>query len=179
MNSLAPGRCDRNFKCVISNSLYRIIAAWEINCCQVNATETHWWEVNIGSCNGLVPSSNKRLPGQHWPRLCFYQTRSTWSMDHGSTRKRSAVHNFGPTVTRSCVMWEGLSLPHGTTFGNCRGEIVDRSMLFIWSLIHVSGWTGFIKAEPDLCCYMASPGTMCYNGVTIVNDIFISNLYLL
>ena len=38
--------------------------------------------------------------------LCFYQTRSAWSMDQGSTKKRSAVHNFVPTVTKFCVMWE-------------------------------------------------------------------------
>ena len=41
-----------------------------------------------------------------WP--CFYQTRSAWSMDQGPTRKRFAVHNFAPTVTKLCVMWEGL-----------------------------------------------------------------------
>ena len=80
--------------------------------------------------------------------LCFYQTRSAWSMDQGSTKKRSAVHNFVPTVTKFCVMWEGLSLPHGTKFGNCRGEIVNRRMVFIWSLIHGSGWSRLIKAEP-------------------------------
>ena len=70
-----------------------------------------------------------------WSRLCFYQTRSAWSMDQGSSRKRSAVHNFAPTVMKFCVMWEGLSLPHDTKFSNCRGEIVDRRMIFIWSLI--------------------------------------------
>ena len=85
-------------------------------------------------------------PGDTW--LCFYQTRSTWSMDQRSTKKRSAVHNFVPTVTKFCVMWEGLSLPHDTKFGNCRGEIVDRRMVFIWSLIHGSGWSRLIKAEP-------------------------------
>ena len=74
--------------------------------------------------------------------LCFYQTRSAWSMDQGSTKKRSAVHNFVPIVTNFCVMWEGLS------FGNYRGEIVDRRMVFIWSLIHGSGYSRLIKAEP-------------------------------
>ena len=69
-------------------------------------------------------------------------------MDQGSTRKRSAVHNFARAVTKFCVMWEGLSLPHDTKFGNCRGEIVDRRMIFIWSLIHGSGWSRLIKAEP-------------------------------
>ena len=61
------------------------------------------------------------------------------------TMKRSTVHNSVPTVTKCCVMWEGLSLPHDTIFGNCRGEIVDRRVVFIWSLIHGSSWSGLIK----------------------------------
>ena len=32
---------------------------------------------------------------EHRPQ--FYQTRSAWSKDQGSTKKRSAVHNFVPT----------------------------------------------------------------------------------
>ena len=28
----------------------------------MNATEPYWWQVNIGSGNGLVPSGNKPLP---------------------------------------------------------------------------------------------------------------------
>ena len=82
------------------------------------------------------------------PRPDFYQTRSVWSMDQGSISKRSAVPNFATTVTKFCVMWEGLSLPHDTKFGNCRGDIVDRRMIFIWSLIHGSGWSGLIKVYP-------------------------------
>ena len=78
----------------------------------------------------------------------FYQTRSAWSMDQGSTKKRSAVHNFVSTVTKFCVMWEGLSLPHDTKFSNCRGAIVDRRVIFIWSLIHGSSWSGLIKVGP-------------------------------
>ena len=45
-------------------------------------------------------------------------------------------------------MWEGLSLLHDTKLRNCKGEIVDRTMIFIWSLIHGSSWSGLIKAEP-------------------------------
>ena len=71
-------------------------------------------------------------------------------MDQGSTRKHSAVHNFARAVTKFCVMWEGLSLPHDTKFRNTRGEIVDRRMIFIWSLIHGSSWSRLIKAEPVL-----------------------------
>ena len=82
-----------------------------------------------------------------WPQ--FYQTRSAWSMDQGSTKKRSAVHNFVPAVTKFRVVWEGLSLPQDTKFGNCRDEIVDRRVIFIWSLIHGSSWSGLIKVGPD------------------------------
>ena len=75
-------------------------------------------------------------------------------MDQGSTKKRSAVHNCAPTVTKFCVMWEGQALPHDTKFGNCRCEIVGRRVIFIWSLIHGSSWSGLIKAEPDVCNFV-------------------------
>ena len=81
-----------------------------------------------------------------WPQ--FYQTRSAWSMDQGSTKKCFAVHNFVPTVSKFCVVWEGLSLPQDTKFGNCRDEIVDRRVILIWSLIHGSSWSGLIKVGP-------------------------------
>ena len=32
------------------------------NCLNMNVTGLHWWSVNIGSGNGLVPSVNKPLP---------------------------------------------------------------------------------------------------------------------
>ena len=43
-------------------------------------------------------------------------------MDQGSTKKRSAVHNFASQFD--------------TKFGNSRGEIVDRSMILFdpWSM---------------------------------------------
>ena len=79
--------------------------------------------------------------------LHFCQTRSAWSVDQGSTRKRSAVHDFVPTVTKFCVMWEGLP-PHDTEFGNCMSEIIDRRVIISWSLIHGSSWSGLIKVGP-------------------------------
>ena len=70
-------------------------------------------------------------------------------MDQGSTKKRSVVHNFAPTVNKFCVMWEGQAPPpQDTKFGNCRCEIVGRRVIFIWDLIHGSSWSGLIKAEP-------------------------------
>ena len=68
-------------------------------------------------------------------RHCNDQPRSAGSMAQGSIRKRSAVHNFAPKLRNFCVIWEGLSLPHDTIFGNYMGENVDRRVIFSWSLI--------------------------------------------
>ena len=81
-------------------------------------------------------------------RSHFYQTRSAWSVDQGSNKNHSPAYNFAPTVTKFCVMWEGLSLPHDTKFGNCRCKIVDSRAFPSWSLIHGLRWSGLIKAEP-------------------------------
>ena len=80
--------------------------------------------------------------------LCFYQAGSAWSMDQGSNKNHSPAYNFAPTVTKFCVVWEGLSVPRDTKFGNCRCEIVDSRAFPSWSLIHGLPWSGLIKAEP-------------------------------
>ena len=54
--------------------------------------------------------------------LCFYQTRSAWSMDQGWNKNHSPINNFTNTVTKFCVMWEGQALPHDTKFCNCMGQ---------------------------------------------------------
>ena len=88
--------------------------------------------------------------GKLTPRLCFYQTGLAWSVDQGSNKNHSPAYNFAPTVTKFCVMWEGLSLPHDTKFGNCRCKIVDSRVFPSWSLIHGLRWSGLIKAEPGI-----------------------------
>ena len=85
----------------------------------------------------------------NWTRPHFYQTRSAWSVDQGSNKNHSPAYNFTPTVTKFCVMWEGLSLPHDTKFGNCRCKIVDSRSFHNWSLIHGLRWSGLIKVGPD------------------------------
>ena len=88
--------------------------------------------------------------GQRGPRPHFYQTRSAWSVDQGSNKNHSPAYNFALTVTKFCVMWEGLSLPHDTKFGNCRCKIVDSRSFPSWSLIHGLRWSGLIKVEPGV-----------------------------
>ena len=85
----------------------------------------------------------------HVTRPHFYQTRSAWSVDQGSNKNHSPAYNFAPTVTKFCVMWEGLSLPHDTKFGNCRCKIVDSRSFPSWSLIHGLRWSGLIKVGPE------------------------------
>ena len=70
-------------------------------------------------------------------------------MDQGSNKNHSPAYNFTPTVTKFCVMWEGLSLPHDTKFGNCRCKIVDSRLFHSWSLIHGLRWSGLIKVGPE------------------------------
>ena len=70
-------------------------------------------------------------------------------MDQGSNKNHSPAYNFTPTVTKFCVMWEGLSLPHDTKFGNCRCKIVDNRSFHSWSLIHGLRWSGLIKVVMD------------------------------
>ena len=69
-------------------------------------------------------------------------------MDQGSNKNHSPAYNFAPTVTKFCVMWEGLSLPHDTKFGNCRCKIVDSRSFPSWSLIHGLRWSSLIKVGP-------------------------------
>ena len=58
-NSLAPGGFDYSLKWVN----FKIISKMNISIFyEVYATTPHWWLVNIGLGNGLVPSGNKPLP---------------------------------------------------------------------------------------------------------------------
>ena len=82
--------------------------------------------------------------------ICGQLVNRAWSVDQGSNKNHSPAYNFAPTVTKFCVMWEGLSLPYDTKFGYCRCKIVDIRAFPSWSLIHRLRWSGLIKAEPVL-----------------------------
>ena len=60
---VSPGRFQLN----ISYANFKLILvidgwSWGISCENVFVTGPHWWSVNIGSGNGLVPSGSKPLP---------------------------------------------------------------------------------------------------------------------
>ena len=55
LNSLSPRRCICNLELVI----FKLVSRMDIlnlSCEIVNATKPLWWQVDIGSSNGLVPS---------------------------------------------------------------------------------------------------------------------------
>ena len=114
------------------------------NCCSGTDQRKHQSSASLAFVRGL-----------HWPH--FYQTRSAWSMDHGSNENHSPFNNFIPTVTKFCVLWEGQALPQDTKFGNGRNKIVDSRAFISWSLIHGSSWSGLIKLGPCFQAYTLKP----------------------
>ena len=61
-NSLAPGKFEWNFRHFQTDFSDWWLRHLLRNCPDMNVTGLHWWSVNIGSGNGLVPSGNKPLP---------------------------------------------------------------------------------------------------------------------
>ena len=120
--------------------IYGINDVWILNLAAVQKMDT-MEQLEPHTCISLSRLS-------YFPRPHFYQTRSAWSVDQGSNKNHSPAYNFAPTVTKFCVMWEGLSLPHDTKFGNCRCKIVDSRSFPSWSLIHGLRWSGLIKVGP-------------------------------
>ena len=62
------------------------------NCPQVIFTGPHWWKVNIGSGNGLVPSGNKPLPETMLTQFSSYEILGlSWN---GSWSRNSVVQTL-------------------------------------------------------------------------------------
>ena len=61
---MAPGKFEWKFRYVIFKRIL-VIDGWGISC-EIAliwmSLGLHWWSVNTGSGNGLVPSGNKPLP---------------------------------------------------------------------------------------------------------------------
>ena len=92
--------------------------------------------------------------------LCFIQSHPFINLALLLSNRISVIHG-------SRINWETLCCPLFCTYsyqilchvggtspptrhkiGNCRCEIVGRRVIFIWSLIHGSSWSGLIKSEP-------------------------------
>ena len=115
----------------------------------VKVPSSEWRHMSVtASPNTGNSTNNKGNIKAPQSRPHFYQTKSAWSKDQGSNENHSPVHNFAPTVTKFCVMWEGQALPQDTKFGNCRNKIVDSRAFLCSSLIFGSSWSGLIKLGP-------------------------------
>ena len=89
-----------------SNSSYRIVAwALTVNCSQVSVTESHWWKVNIGSGDGLVPSDTaawSHCLSHCWPRSM--SSRSQWVKHTGAGR------NFEDNICKCIFLKENVCI---------------------------------------------------------------------
>ena len=72
MNSLALGDLAKILEPIFKNILGIEHLPW--NWSQFNATEPHWWNVNIDLGNGSVPSGGKPLPEPMMTQFFF----ATW-----------------------------------------------------------------------------------------------------
>ena len=61
INSLAPEKFEWNFRYVIFKWIFMVEASL-VKLSNMDITGLHWWSVNIGPGNGLVPPGNKPLP---------------------------------------------------------------------------------------------------------------------
>ena len=81
VNSLAPGKCKRNFRHVIFKQIL-VIDDWGISCeialiwMSLDFTDDQS-TLNIGSGNGLVPTGNKPLPEPMLTQI-YVATRPIW-----------------------------------------------------------------------------------------------------
>ena len=68
-NWLTPGRCSCNLRLVFFHIKDKNLEHFLWNCFQVNVTKTHWWLINNGWGNCLVPSrKTSHCQNQCWPR---------------------------------------------------------------------------------------------------------------
>ena len=84
------------------------------NCPDMNITGLHWWLVNIGSGNGLVPSSNKPLPE---PVLTQPSCHHMVSLGHNEFKGLITVGSYGNHTRVICCPAPGLpeSAARGTS----------------------------------------------------------------
>ena len=85
----------------------------------LNGTGPHWWLVNIGSGNGLVPSGYKPLPELMLTKFYAYGvTRPQWV---NYPRRPTEPHCFRTTHLKVVTMWD--------TFLHYCPETTDRPIL--------------------------------------------------
>ena len=75
------------------------------NCPHMNVTGLHWWSVNIGPGNGLVPPGNKPLPGPMVTQICRHMA----SLGHNKLKRCWYQHGIiwrkkmTPSLNDTCL----------------------------------------------------------------------------
>ena len=85
------------------------------NCPDMNVTGPHWWSVNIGSGNGLVPSHNKPLPEPMLTQISVAIWRHQATMSFNTWEVLSYIYHTSQQLCTWFVLYCVLLL-----FGNSR-----------------------------------------------------------
>ena len=121
INSLTPGRCDCNLKLVIFKLISRIdryLGHFLWNYPQANATRSHWWLVNIGSGNDLVPQGlPEPMLTQIYVNIWHHQHNESSNLPFFLFTQNQYIHS--QTLINSNVWFQG-----------CIGEVIN----FSWGL---------------------------------------------
>ena len=94
-NSVAPGKFEWNFRHVI----FKKFSDWWLrhllwNCPNRNDTGLHWWPVNIGTGNGLVPPycvTRSQWVHSSWPSDTIWQ--HSWIYGQLTQKKYKKINN--------------------------------------------------------------------------------------
>ena len=103
VNALAPGVWDNNLGWFSNLQLGH--SSW--NCSWSGETQ-RWWQVKIGSGNGLVPSGNKPLPELMLTQICCrHMTSFTYNK---LTRNSRANESFCAITIPVTIAWQRTAI---------------------------------------------------------------------
>ena len=147
---LVPGRLGGTFRKVI---LQDDLSDWWLryrlwNCAQINITGPHWWKVNIGSGDGLVPSGIKpllelmltQINVAVWRHLVTIPVSDRDAQHRPSSRNATRVKKRGvETIHFAQFLWKiGVEIWHFPHFClNIRVESIQ-----IFQRPEKGGWNG-------------------------------------
>ena len=156
VNSLAPVRCGCNFKCTfLTHVVDWILDHILLNFSQINVPEPHWWQVNIGSGNGLVSLSNKPLPGSRLNQMSNGITRPKWvNIQRQHTMADQHFYRLHLQFSFNKIFWisNEISL-------KCSESLIDKKSTWVT----VMAWC---QQATSQCLNQCWPSSMMPSGIT-------------
>ena len=86
---------------------------------ELNSKGPHWWKVNTGSGNGLVPSGNKNYVSQCWSR-----SMSLYGVSEAQGVNRSVINPHNISKPRDSVYTFPIALEFDMHFGSSTAEML-------------------------------------------------------